>query len=130
MGLHWKTHAGAIPDECGEVKTQGFGLSVLLRARSRRQRDQVQHRDQNERVDGFISQISAPGPGLRNRTTTVGLSFLLDAIVFPGVAAGITAPVEFRFGGRIFYGFAVQTLEDNFGGMTLRAARCVIALTL
>ena len=41
MGLNREAHAGAITDECSEIKTKWFGLKLLLGAETRREQDQV-----------------------------------------------------------------------------------------
>jgi hypothetical protein len=58
--LNWKAHAGAVAEECGEVKTHWFRLNWILRAESRNGCEEVQHRHENKHLNYFVSQVSAP----------------------------------------------------------------------
>jgi len=55
MGINGKVHDGAITQKWGEIKTQWFWLRLLLRAESRRERNEEQGRDEKP-----ISMVSQP----------------------------------------------------------------------
>jgi hypothetical protein len=73
MGLNRKAHAGAITDEWSEIKTQWSWLRLLLRTENRRERDQQQHRDENQHIDCFLSQFSV-SPILTLNTIASGIT--------------------------------------------------------